>query len=221
MIQQDYIMRMIEQLVQVLAKLLFNKEAKNYDEALKEIENASKSIVGLDFKLLEELSAYDIKSLLALTKNDSTVNVKLIIIAKLIKEKTEILKLTSPDNPNFISNYQKAISLYLDGILNNKNIEIDLSRFYQDVKELENILEGEINSDTRIKFFKFYEHLGEYTKAENELFKLREMNYPDIEKVGARFFKKLEKLSEDDLQKGNFSKEDVAQGIKDFTQKAT
>ncbi|MCG6959389.1 DUF6483 family protein, partial [bacterium BMS3Abin03] len=127
MIQQDYIMRMIEQLVQVLAKLLFNKEAKNYNDALNDIDIASKIIVGLDFELLAELSAKDIKSLLALKKDDSTVNIKLIIIAKLIKEKTEILKLTSPDNPKIIPNYQKAISLYLEGILNNKNTEIDLS----------------------------------------------------------------------------------------------
>ncbi|MEJ2506739.1 MAG: DUF6483 family protein [Ignavibacteriaceae bacterium] len=199
MIQQDYIMRMIEQLVQVLAKLLFNKEAKNYNDALNDIDIASKTIVGLDFKLSEELSAKDIKSLLALTKNDSLVSIKLIIIAKLIKEKTEILKLTSPDNPRIIPNYQKAISLYLEGILNNKNTEIDLSRFYQDVEEIENILKDEINTEIRFNLFKFYDHSGNTAKAGKELIKLKEMNYPDIEKVGINFFKKLEKLSKEDL----------------------
>ena len=199
MIQQDYIMRMIEQLVQVLAKLLFNKEAKNYNGALNDIDIASKTIVGLDFKLLEELSAKDIKSLLALKKDDSTVNIKLIIIAKLIKEKTEILKLTSPDNPKIIPNYQKAISLYLEGILNNKNTEIDLSRFYQDIEEIENILKDEINTEIRFNLFKFYDHSGNTAKAGKELIKLKEMNYPDIEKVGINFFKKLEKLSKEDL----------------------
>ena len=199
MIQQDYIMRMIEQLVQVLAKLLFNKEAKNYNDALNDIDIASKTIVGLDFKLLEELSAKDIKSLLALKKDDSKVNIKLIIIAKLIKEKTEILKLTSPDNPKIIPNYQKAISLYLEGILNNKNTEIDLSRFYQDIEEIENILKDEINTEIRFNLFKFYDHSGNTAKAGKELIKLKEMNYPDIEKVGINFFKKLEKLSKEDL----------------------
>ena len=199
MIQQDYIMRMIEQLVLVLAKLLFNKEAKNYNDALNDIDIASKTIVGLDFKLLEELSAKDIKSLLALKKDDSTVNIKLIIIAKLIKEKTEILKLTSPDNPKIIPNYQKAISLYLEGILNNKNTEIDLSRFYQDIEEIENILKDEINTEIRFNLFKFYDHSGNTAKAGKELIKLKEMNYPDIEKVGINFFKKLEKLSKEDL----------------------
>ncbi|MEJ2618392.1 MAG: DUF6483 family protein [Ignavibacteriaceae bacterium] len=199
MIQQDYIMRMIEQLVQVLAKLLFNKEAKNYNDALNDIDIASKTIVGLDFKLSEELSAKDIKSLLALTKNDSLVSIKLIIIAKLIKEKTEILKLTSPDNPKIIPNYQKAISLYLEGILNNKNTEIDLSRFYQDIEEIENILKDEINTEIRFNLFKFYDHSGNTAKAGKELIKLKEMNYPDIEKVGINFFKKLEKLSKEDL----------------------
>ena len=199
MIQQDYIMRMIEQLVQVLAKLLFNKEAKNYNDALNDIDIASKIIVGLDFELLAELSAKDIKSLLALKKDDSTVNIKLIIIAKLIKEKTEILKLTSPDNPKIIPNYQKAISLYLEGILNNKNTEIDLSRFYQDIEEIENILKDEINTEIRFNLFKFYDHSGNTAKAGKELIKLKEMNYPDIEKVGINFFKKLEKLSKEDL----------------------
>ncbi|MCG6912466.1 DUF6483 family protein [bacterium BMS3Abin03] len=199
MIQQDYIMRMIEQLVQVLAKLLFNKEAKNYNDALNDIDIASKIIVGLDFELLAELSAKDIKSLLALKKDDSTVNIKLIIIAKLIKEKTEILKLTSPDNPKIIPIYQKAISLYLEGILNNKNTEIDLSRFYQDIEEIENILKDEINTEIRFNLFKFYDHSGNTAKAGKELIKLKEMNYPDIEKVGINFFKKLEKLSKEDL----------------------
>ena len=210
---------MIEQLINVLSKILFNKEAKNNDEALKEIDNASKLIVGLDFSLLEKLSAYDIKSLLGITKNESTVSVKLIIIAKLVKEKTDILKLTSPDNPEIIYNYQKAISLYLDGILDNKNTEVDLSKFYQDVKEIENILEDEIDADTRIKLFRFYELQRKFAKAENELFRLKEMNYPGIEEIGISFFKSLESLSEDDLQEGNFSKEEIAQGIKDFREK--
>ncbi|MCG6960239.1 hypothetical protein LJE82_10155, partial [bacterium BMS3Abin03] len=119
--------------------------------------------------------------------------------AKLIKEKTEILKLTSPDNPKIIPNYQKAISLYLEGILNNKNTEIDLSRFYQDIEEIENILKDEINTEIRFNLFKFYDHSGNTAKAGKELIKLKEMNYPDIEKVGINFFKKLEKLSKEDL----------------------
>ena len=35
------------------------------------------------------------------------------------------------------------------------------------------------------------------------------------------FFRSLEKLSENDLHKGNFSKEEVARGIKDFVKKVT
>jgi len=52
-------MRMIEQFLKVLTKILFNKESENYNDALGDIENASKTIVGLDFNLLEKLSVND------------------------------------------------------------------------------------------------------------------------------------------------------------------
>ena len=216
MIHQDYIMRMIEQLTNVLAKIFFKKETKNYNEALTDINTASKTIVGLDLNLLEKLSADDIRSLLRIAGDDSTICVKFITIAKLVKEKTDILQLISQDNPEFISNYQKAISLYLEGMLNNKNTEIDLSRFYQDVKEIVNVLKDEINPETRFKLFKFYSQSGKYSLAANELFRLKEKNYPGIEEAGISFFRNLEKLSEDDLRKGNPSIEEVSRGIKDF-----
>lgn len=216
MIHQDYIMRMIEQLTNVLAKIFFKKETKNYNEALTDINTASKTIVGLDLNLLEKLSADDIRSLLRIAGDDSTICMKFIAIAKLLKEKTDILRLTSQDNPEFISNYQKAISLYLEGMLNNKNTEIDLSRFYLDVKEIVNVLKDEINPETRFKLFKFYSQSGKYSLAANELFRLKEKNYPGIEEAGISFFRNLEKLSEDDLRKGNPSIEEVSRGIKDF-----
>ena len=209
-------MRMIEQLTNVLAKIFFKKETKNYNEALTDINTASKTIVGLDLNLLEKLSADDIRSLLRIAGDDSTICVKFITIAKLVKEKTDILQLISQDNPEFISNYQKAISLYLEGMLNNKNTEIDLSRFYLDVKEIVNVLKDEINPETRFKLFKFYSQSGKYSLAANELFRLKEKNYPGIEEAGISFFRNLEKLSEDDLRKGNFSIEEVSRGIKNF-----
>jgi hypothetical protein len=48
MIQKDYIMRMIEQLSVVLMKILFNKEIKNYAQALFEIDSAYKNLLGFD-----------------------------------------------------------------------------------------------------------------------------------------------------------------------------
>ena len=168
MIRQDYIMRMIEQMVKVLAKILFNKEAGNYNAAVSDIDAAFNSITGLDYHMINDLSANDIISILRMSKDDATVSIKCIVIAKLLKEKTDIAKLNSDENSRLVYNYQKSISLYLEGILNNKNVEIDLSEYYSDVKEIVKIIEDEIPPETRYGLFKFYELIGESNKDKNE-----------------------------------------------------
>ena len=74
----------------------------------------------------------------------------------------------------------------------------------------------EISQDTRFKLFKFYELLGEYDKAENELIKLKGLNYFKIEVEGLQFYRKLDKLSDIDLKKGNLSKEEVAKRLAEY-----
>ena len=162
MIFQDYIMRMIEQLVKVLTKVLFNKKAGNYNAALESVDNALNTLVGLDHKLIDELGANDIKSLLDYANEKPVFNIKCIIAGRLIKEKSDLLKLNNAENSKLIPNYQKALDLILEGILNNKNTEIDLSNFYQDVKEIAGILGNDISTDTRFKLLKFYKLTGNY-----------------------------------------------------------
>ena len=158
-------MRMIEQLVKVLAKILFNKKAGNYNAAFDSINNALNTLVGLDYKLVDELGANDIKSLLDYGNEKPIVNIKCIIAGKLIKEKSDLLKLNKTGDSELIPNYQKALNLILEGILNNKSTEIDLSNYYQDVEEIVSILGNEISTDTRLKLLKFYELKGNYNKA--------------------------------------------------------
>jgi hypothetical protein len=216
MIFQDYIMRLIEQLVKVLAKILFNKRTGNYNAALESIDNALNTLVGLDHKLIDELGANDIKSLLDYANEKPIVNIKCIVAAKLIKEKSDLLKLSKTGDLILIPNYQKALNLILEGIINGKNAEIDLTNFYQDVKELAGLLGDEINPEIRFKLFKFYELSGEYNNAMTELFRLKESGYPNIKMEGISFFNKLEKLSEDELLKGNFVKAEIAGSSADF-----
>jgi hypothetical protein len=216
MIFQDYIMRLIEQLVKVLAKILFNKKAGNYNGALESINVALNALVGLDYKLIDELGANDIISLLDYANEKPVVNIKCIVAAKLIKEKSDLLKLNKTENLTLIPNYQKAVNLILEGIINGKNAEIDLSNFYQDVKALAGLLGDEIIPEIRFKLFKFYELSGEYNNAMTELFRLKELGYPNIKGEGISFFNKLEKLSGNELSKGSLLKAGLDRSLADF-----
>lgn len=215
MIRQDYLMRMIDQFVKALAKILFNKQSENYNDALTNIDDAFKTIVGLDYDIINRLSANDIIALLGISKDESEIKLKCVIIAKLLKEKTDLAKQNSDDNPDSLNNYQKALSLYLYYLLSN-HTETNLGNYHSDVKEILEYISDEMPVETRFSLFKYYELFGEYDKAEDELFKLKNLNYPHIEETGILFFKMLEKLNDEELSKGNFTKEEITQGLQEF-----
>lgn len=210
-------MRMIEQLVKVLSKILLNKKTENYEEAFKNIDSAFKNIIGLDYNLISSLSVKDIISLLGIYKDDGSESIKYIIIARLLKEGIEIKKLSNSEELISIYDYQKILHLYLEGILNNQDQETSLAEYYSDVKVVVKEIDDDIPEDIRFKLFQFYEFIGEYNKARDELFKLRAVSYPNIKDEGTKFYRNLAKLSDRDLQRGNISKNDVAKGLAEFS----
>lgn len=58
---------------------------------------------------------------------------------------------------------------------------------------------------------------GKYNEAENLLFKFAENNkINDIDEIGKWFYYELSLKSDDDLLERNFSRYEIAQGLKDF-----
>ncbi len=111
MIHRDYIMRMIEQLNKVLAKILSNKELKQYDNALVEIQTAGEIFLGFKWKMIKQLSDVDIISLL---KIGGELNVgKAFVTASLLKEEADILELIGREDESWSSNL-KAFSLFVE-----------------------------------------------------------------------------------------------------------
>lgn len=155
MIRQDYIMKMIEQFVKVLTKILFNKEEGNYQEAIVNIDSAFKNILGLDYNLLKVLSTQDIIAMLKISKDDPALNIRFVVIAKLLKERAELENMGEDESSD--PDYQKILSLYLEGILNNKDTEIDLSNYYSDVIEIAKKAGDNLPEDVRLNLKKFYE----------------------------------------------------------------
>ncbi len=216
MIQKDYIMRMIEQLSKFLAKVLFKKNEGNHEEALSIIESAVENMFGLSLELFNTLSAKDIAELLGISKDKSTGGMKCIVAARLLKEKAEIHELEGKDYSFTISCYQKALSLYLQGMLSIGYTELDLTNYYADINQIANKLGSSIPNDLMHKMFSLHTSLEEYDKAEDWLFRLRDIGYPDIMNIGMEFFKKLAKVDESKLRKGNLRREEVDEGLTDF-----
>jgi hypothetical protein len=210
---------MIEQIVRVLAKILFNVEMGNYRGAFDEIDSAFKGLTGLDYNFLNSLSDKDIIALLKISEDNEITGAKCFMIGKLLKEAAG-LKAMEENNYRINSEYQKALSLYLEGILSNRNSIRLFEDYFKDIDIIiEKIKNDEISPDIRFKLFKFYELTGKFDKAEEELFSLEKLNYSEIQKEGINFYKKLEMMSDDELKKGNFSREEAKQGLNELGRK--
>lgn len=104
-------MRMIEQLNKVLAKILFNKELKQYDDAILEIQKSGEKFLGFDWKIIEQFSDQDIVDLL---KIGGELNIgKTIVAASLLKEEADILEVLGKEDESWRA-YLKAFSLYVE-----------------------------------------------------------------------------------------------------------
>ncbi len=207
-------MRMIEQLGTVLSKILFNKETGNHKEAIENTEKAFSGLLGMDFNMIESLSVNDIKALLEISNDKFSSSVKFVIIAKLLKVRAEI-KYALPDK-NSKDDYQKVLELFLEGILITKIPRPEFVSFYADINEIISKIDEDIFPDTRLKVFKFFKLTGNYAKAEDELFRLKKLNYLNVEDEGIRFYRDLQKLNEAELKAGNLSIKEVEEGLKDF-----
>lgn len=211
MLQRDYFMRMTEMLTTVLMKVILNKEKKNFEDAQQEIETAAKTIVGLDLNIIKILSAEDVINLM---KTSGVYAGRCLVSAELMREYGLI-----SEEKNQISEskniFLKALWLYIESVLT-KELPSP-GDYYSKINELiKKTCEIDFPVELRKKIFEYYEFSEQYSKAEDILFELIDENQKDIYNAGISFYKRLRLKSEDELIKGNFSREEVEEGLNEF-----
>lgn len=154
MIQKDYILRIIEQMGKMLAKVLLNKEQGNNEEAIKEIDNSFGTITGVDAHLIESLSHDSIAELFGISKDTAAGSMKCIITGKLLREKADLLKNIRPEES--IEMLHRALYLYLKGLSNIGYTEIDMTGYKNDLKTIENDLNGLLSTEEQFLLLEFY-----------------------------------------------------------------
>ena len=211
MLQRDYLMKMTQMLATVLTKVLFNKEKKNYIEAEKEIESAAKTIVGLDLNLIKILNVEDV---LKLMKTSDVYAGRCLISAELLKEYGDILGEKERINES-MDIYIKSLWLYLETILTKELPEPEV--YYDRINFLiKNLTTPETDTDLKQKIFQYYEFSGQYSKAEDVLFELMDSDTEGIKDKALKFYERLQKKTDEELGKGNFSHGEVEESIEEI-----
>ncbi len=211
MISRDYFMRMTEMLAVVLTKVIFNKEKKNFEEAQTELEAAGKSIVGLDLKLIGIMSIDNVAELM---KASDLYAGRCVIAAELLKEYAD----SSRENilsEKSIDYFAKALMLFVEGVLSNDLPEPE--KYFSKIEDLiQKLDEVELPESIKKRLFHYYEYTGNFSKAEDILFELVDINSEEIFANALSFYERLKLKSDDDLRSGNFSREEIEDGIEEI-----
>lgn len=213
MFQRDYILRMIEQLARVLAKLLLHVEKRDFRAVEEEIDHAYKNLVGLDRNTIHSLSGDSLIDLLNIGFDFKAG--KSLVIAKLLMQEANLMKLKGYSQEEIEPIFTKSLQLLLEALLNEPFLLKDYSGDVNSMLTANEVFE--ISPSLKYKLFQYMELSGQYALAENLLFELAVAGYRDIKLEGNRFYQRLSQKSAEELEKGNFSREEIEQGRSDFS----
>ncbi len=204
-------MKLIETLSTVIARVLLKKEVKNYEGAEEELVSAAKSLAGLDLNLIKILSAEDIISLM---KTSDIFTGRCLISAELLRQYGDLLSEKGKVQDS-INLYMKSLWLYLEAILTKELPEPE--NFYERVDfMIKSLSRLEFPDQLKLKVFEYYEYSGKYSKAEDVLFELVESDYNNIHNTGKQFYRNLYLKTDDELTRGNFSRDEIEDGLEEI-----
>lgn len=207
MLRKDYLVRMIEEMTEMIGKIFDLKQQRKWIDALWQIDDLYKRLFRLSSDLIGGLAAKDIVELM---RSGGTVESdKLQSLARLVKEEGDVL--VSSGNPDEgILRQMKALHLYLSASLYGTNRELwDLEAA---VEELRLLLKPYVlSADIERLMLSYQEGLRRYDQAEDTLYRLLKLRAVTKEE-GSLFYRRMSLLSPEELIRGGLPPEEVQEG---------
>ncbi|MGI1659699.1 MAG: DUF6483 family protein [Desulfitobacterium sp.] len=211
MFQKDYLMRMIEQFTNFVAKIMGLKVSGAIEEVHQELNGALLQYTGLSEEALRRLSSKDILHLLG--GSDEFTFKKRLMFAELLKLKADAY-FDSGSKEQSYDLYLKSFHIYVETVLSTKESHLrpDFDLINEMINRLEHFF---IPYETKALLFRYYERVGEYGKAEDELFELLDKNMHRSQALseGKNFYLRLIEKSPEELVKGNLPLNEVQEGL--------
>jgi hypothetical protein len=208
MIERDYFMRMITILTQMIARILFLKNTKDFPGALLEIQTTSKTLLGLNGDLMRRLSPDQIMQLFG---SDLTVAVpKAYIAAILFKEEADVRSLMGEEDEPARLRLRSLTLLLSVYEWADEPIEPDHPKAIEEV--LDTLRDFVLPVDLLAKLFRFREQIGQYDRAENVLYDILEIQ-PEFKAEAMLFYKRLLEKKDEELAEGGLPREEIVEGL--------
>lgn len=212
MIERDFIKRLIQQLSQVLAQILFHKKNKDWQKAQMVIDVAGKQLLGLNPDLRDSLDGQTLVEMLSY--NNEIDHEKCLTLAMLLAEQANVLKNTTNQDTEIFSALQKAVILFRAAFQNKELLK--KNSIQSAVFVCDELNEFELGTDSLLEMHYIYIAIGELAKAEDALYLLQQKGMQDINSIADDFYRTLLKKDDHTLKKGNLPREEILDGIKRF-----
>lgn len=165
MLTEDYFMRMINQMLAVLTKILYLKEAGQYQEAQQIINQSLEELLGIPADLLKGMDDSSVMNIL--TTQGELVSDRLYTVAKLFELEGDLLiDQYRPKEANL--DHMRALTFFLEIAIEGENQYS--SEIHEKIDNLQQKLSNQdLNIDTYYRLFDYYEQMGNYKLVEHQI----------------------------------------------------
>ena len=219
MIRRDYILRMIEEFMQALARIRSLKQSQHWQEASGELDAELKKLVGDDARAVARLSETELLARLMQDGPTHALRDRTFILATLLAEAGDVAAGKDQSEAGREC-HLKALHLLLD-VLGRDEV-FECPSFVPKVALLRERLRSEpLPLRTLAMLMQHYERTGEFARAEDELFAMLDAE-PDSEaiaKLGMAFYQRLRAQSDTTLAAANLPRPEVESGLSELQQR--
>ena len=214
MIRRDYIIRMIEEFAEALARIRALKQQRKHGEAAVLTEEEFKRITGIDSESLLKLTETELLARLIESEAMHAVRVKIFFLTTLLAEAGDIAAAEGRLEESRAC-YLKGLHLLLDSLARGDAFE--QPEFVPKVELFVNALD-EMPTQTHALLMEHYERTGQFGKAEDALFGILDgdVNNEYAVNFGISFYERLLGHTDVQLIEGNLPRAEVEAGLEEW-----
>lgn len=210
MLRQDYFMRLIQELMDLLVRTRALKRQGNYEQALQEIDLVVK-------KLQADAASgerYALPDLLDLCLHEHAApHEQMAVLANVFTERGELL-LRLGHVKEAMESYALALGLHLEVL----HLGYVTSDTISKVECLVDLTTGvHLGNEVFLRLVRYLEERAMFGRAEDVFFTWLEQGEPMAGELGLAFYERLEGLTDEALQRGELPRAEVREGCQAFT----
>ncbi len=213
MLRRDYILRMIEEFMQVLSRINSLKKAENWQNASVAVDDAFQKLIGADACKVARLSETELLAKIVHGAPTQAVRDKTLMVTTLLAEAGEIAAAGSRIEDGNVC-YLKALNLLLD-VLGSEDV-FECPEFVPKVELfVSRLRDCELPPRTQVRLMQYYERSGEFGKAEDALFAMLQADQTNsgLIEFGLSFYRRLAAKSDSGLAEGNLPRSEMEAGL--------